>query len=48
MARQQLDLLKGQDRVLSMLDNFASKDMPGRQREIQDTVDRILTAVQAQ
>lgn len=45
MAKQQLDLLHGQDRVLSMLDNFASKDMPGRQAEIQDSVNRILAAV---
>jgi uncharacterized membrane protein len=45
MAKQQLDLLQGQDRVLSMLDNFASKDMPGRQQEIQQTVDQILAAV---
>ena len=32
MAKQQLDILNGQDRVLAILDNFASKDMPGRQR----------------
>jgi uncharacterized membrane protein len=45
MAKQQLDLLHGQDQVLGMLDNFASKDMPGRQRDIQDTVNKILAAV---
>ena len=45
MARQQLDILNAQDRVLAMLDNFASKDMPGRQREIQDCVDKILAKV---
>ena len=45
MAKQQIDLLQGQDRVLSMLDNFASKDMPGRQTEIQDAVNKILAAV---
>jgi uncharacterized membrane protein len=52
MARQQIDILNGQDRVLAMLDNFASKDMPGRQREIQerqremqDCVDKILAKV---
>jgi hypothetical protein len=52
MARQQLDILNGQDRVLAMLDNFASKDMPGRQRDIQerqlqmqDCVDKILAKV---
>ncbi len=28
-----------------MLDNFASKDMPGKQREIQDCVNKILAKV---
>lgn len=46
MAKQQLDILHNQQRMLSILDDFASKDMPGRQREIQDTMDRILEAVQ--
>jgi uncharacterized membrane protein len=45
MARQQLDILNGQDRVLAMLDTFASKDMPGRQAHIQDCVDQILAKV---
>jgi uncharacterized membrane protein len=45
MAKQQLDILNGQDRVLAMLDNFASKDMPGAQREIQDCVNQILVKV---
>ena len=45
MAKQQLDLLHGQDRVLAMLDTFASKDMPGRQAEIQQSVDKILAVV---
>jgi uncharacterized membrane protein len=45
MAKQQLEILNGQDRVLAMLDNFASKDMPGRQRDIQDCVDKILAKV---
>ena len=45
MARQQLDILNGQDRVLAILDNFASKDMPGRQAHIQDCVDQILAKV---
>jgi hypothetical protein len=31
--------------VLAILDNFASKDMPGRQRQIQDCVDKILAKV---
>ena len=30
---------------LAILDNFASKDMPGRQRHIQDCVDQILAKV---
>jgi hypothetical protein len=33
-------------RGTSILDNFASKDMPGRQRHIQDCVDRILARVE--
>lgn len=45
MGKQQLDILHGQDQVLAILDNFASKDMPGRQREIQDAVNKILSAV---
>jgi uncharacterized membrane protein len=45
MSKQQLDILNGQDRVLAMLDNFASKDMPGTQREIQDCVNQILAKV---
>ena len=45
MAKQQLDILNGQDRVLAILDNFAGKDMPGRQRPIQDCVDQILARV---
>jgi hypothetical protein len=47
MAKQQLDILNGQDRVLAILDQFASKDMPGRQRQIQDCVDQILARVNA-
>jgi len=45
MAKQQLDILHGQDQVLAILNNFASKDMPGRQNDIQDTVHKILAAV---
>jgi uncharacterized membrane protein len=48
MAKQQLDILNGQDRVLAMLDNFASKDMPGKQNEIQACVDQILATVRQQ
>jgi len=48
MARQQIELLKGQDAVLGILENFASKDMPGRQREIQDSVQQILAVVSHQ
>ena len=48
MAKQQLDILNGQDQVLAILDNFASKDMPGRQRHIQDCVDQILAKVNAE
>jgi uncharacterized membrane protein len=52
MAKQQINLLQGQDTVLqgqndvlAILNNFASKDMPGRQRDIQDTVNKILAIV---
>jgi uncharacterized membrane protein len=45
MAKQQLEILNGQDRVLAMLDTFASKDMPGKQNEIQDCVNQILVKV---
>jgi hypothetical protein len=45
MDKQQLDILNGQDRVLALLDNFASKDMPGRQTEIQNCVNQILAKV---
>ena len=45
MGRQQLDILHRQDDVLALLNNFACKDMPGKQGEIQDTVNKILTLV---
>jgi uncharacterized membrane protein len=45
MARQQLVILRQQDSVLAILNNFASKDMPGRQQEIQHTVNQILATV---
>jgi uncharacterized membrane protein len=45
MGKQQIDILNGQNRVLAMLDNFASKDMPGKQAEMQDIVHQILTIV---
>ncbi len=45
MAKQQIDILHGQDKVLAILDNFASQEMPERQREIQDAVSKILAAV---
>ena len=48
MAKQQLDILHGQDSVLAILNNFASKDMPGRQQDIQHTVNQILAAVGGQ
>ncbi len=48
MAKQQLEILNGQDRVLAILDNFASRDMPGRQREIQDCVNKILAKVDSE
>jgi uncharacterized membrane protein len=45
MAKQQIDILHQQDDVLAILNNFASKDMPGRQQDIQRTVNEILAAV---
>ncbi|HUC27346.1 MAG TPA: hypothetical protein VMA73_32015 [Streptosporangiaceae bacterium] len=48
MAKQQIDILHGQDNVLAILDNFASNDMPGRQQEIMHTVNQILAAVGGQ
>jgi len=48
MAKQQLDILNGQDQVLAILNNFASHDMPGRQAHIQDCVDQILAKVDAE
>jgi uncharacterized membrane protein len=45
MATQQLQILRKQDSVLAILNQFASKDMPGRQQEIQSAVNQILTVV---
>src|SRR6266852_4451814 len=48
MAKQQLDILNGQDQVLGILENFASKDMPGRQAEIMSDVKAIMAKVGAE
>src|ERR1700752_2415822 len=48
MARQQLEILHGQGKVLEILDNFASKDMPGRQAEIMSDVKAIMAKVGAE
>jgi uncharacterized membrane protein len=45
MATQQIEILHQQDAVLAILNNFASKDMPGRQQHIQACVDQILAVV---
>ncbi len=45
ILHQQGDILRQQDDVLAILNNSASKDMPGRQQEIQHTVNEILAAV---
>ena len=42
MAKQQLDILHGQDTVLAILHNFASRDLPGRQEEIMTNCRQIL------
>ncbi len=48
LAKLQIDILHDQDAVLAILNNFASKDMPGRQQEIQQTVNQILALVSPQ
>ena len=45
MSKQQIDILHGQDDALAILNNFASHDMPGRQAQIQDAVNKILSIV---
>ena len=45
MAKQQIDILHGQDQVLALLNQFASKDMPGMQQRIAETSDKILAIV---
>ena len=48
MSKQQIKILQGQDKVLEILHQFASKDMPGRQEHIQQCVDQILSVVGSQ
>jgi uncharacterized membrane protein len=48
MGTQQIDILNGQDRVLEILENFASRDMPGRQAEILSDVKQIMAKVGAE
>jgi uncharacterized membrane protein len=48
MAKQQIDILHGQDQVLALLNQFASKDMPGMQQRIAGTADKILAIVGGQ
>jgi uncharacterized membrane protein len=48
MAKQQIQILHGQDKVLEILHQLASKDMPGRQEHIQQCVDQILAVVGSQ
>jgi low affinity Fe/Cu permease len=48
MGRQQIEILHGQDQVLALLNQFVSKDMPGRQQQIADTANKILAIVGAQ
>jgi uncharacterized membrane protein len=45
MGKQQIDILNGQDKILGMLENFAQKDMPGRQQAMEETVNLILARV---
>jgi uncharacterized membrane protein len=48
MGKQQIEILNGQNQVLALLDNFASKDMPGKQDKIQNCVNEILATVKPQ
>ncbi len=45
MSKQQIDILHGQDQVLALLDQFASKDIPGMEHRIAETTDKILAIV---
>jgi uncharacterized membrane protein len=45
MGKQQIDILHRQDSVLDILDKFTSRDIPGKQQQTQDAVDKILVAV---
>ncbi len=45
MGKLQLDILRGQNQVLDILDNFAIKDMPGRQQQIMEATSKILSIV---
>jgi uncharacterized membrane protein len=45
MGKQQIAILNGQNEVLAMLKEFASKDLPGRQERIEDTTSQILAIV---
>jgi uncharacterized membrane protein len=45
MGKQQLEILHRQDEVLALVDNFVSRDMPGKQDAIQDTANKILALV---
>lgn len=40
MGKQQIEILDGQNLVLAMLKEFASKDLPGRQERIADTASK--------
>jgi uncharacterized membrane protein len=48
MAKQQLSILEGQQTVLTMLQHFGERDMPGKQDQLQATADQILAAVTGQ
>src|SRR5580692_4736851 len=45
MGKQQIAILNGQNEVLAMLKEFASRDMPGKQDKIQNCVNEILATV---
>jgi uncharacterized membrane protein len=45
LSTKQLDILDDQNKILGILDDFASKDMPAQQQDILQTAQAILAAV---
>jgi len=45
MAKQQIEILNGQNKVLAILEDFAQEDFTGTQGKIEDTVNKIYAIV---